>query len=765
MALDISLNTFIGQAAALGETSDKTIVAGGQPGTLAGIKVSFFTRHSTSFQNANRALWQSFSASLAANFGADALPPQLRGLVDSGKPLTARNIIEITKDTLGRARAAATIGLSTLLAVDGPDRAGLLAQQGERLADAYRSLKDREDFSGGSALQKQALLAEHLRQQDARENDLPADVLSLGLRDIPQGVTFGRDETSIEDLVRTGRLRAGDAIGLISSGTDAGHKRYIFHAIKQKGVEPGFLVQKNWLPSHENAMTGRGPDGKNSPLFRAAADRAAGFMRNLLHSSNPDTAMEAFIVLTGYLKPSPSAHQTLLNQVFSGLRTPAEALADFPAEALRACAEDQVFSPEAAYHRVIANDARAQLRSTMREFTERHVIKLDYNESDRSTLTRSLRLPERIKKSHGGFFQFFRRLTVREANESAVAEAVANDITRRLGVPAQKLSLLKGQYGDGSPKLLLDSTYISGQDGAPYRDFDCFIRDGYLDRDLLRASGHDGVIRQLGSYKAVFMLLGDRDAVGSKGQNKGFVGNSFAAIDPGHSLEGSRITVRDDFSFSYKLNGLFTKGFQNFSMFDDSPLSEKMSGWDRIVQEIESGGIDRLFEDYEAQFGNGQGDARLNFQSHLDEMKTELMTRYRHMKETLGPRLALYQGREGDPAGLGPALLDSLENVEKLSSQTSETSPNGQVKLQHLRVEKRVPWDMARDAEGIRINCRSASARAKSNAALSAFLTAKGVPHTLNQRGEILIASSNLTAFNRSMSEDNVRAYKMQQTA
>ncbi len=72
---------------------------------------------------------------------------------------------------------------------------------------------------------------------------------------------------------------------------------------------------------------------------------------------------------------------------------------------------------ESFFHQELANEARAHVRSTLPEFTEKHVIKLDYNESDRSGST--LRLPQRIKMSHGMFFHRFRTTTERDANRGA----------------------------------------------------------------------------------------------------------------------------------------------------------------------------------------------------------------------------------------------------------------------------------------------------------------------------------------------------------
>jgi hypothetical protein len=309
---------------------------------------------------------------------------------------------------------------------------------------------------------------------------------------------------------------------------------------------------------------------------------------------------------------------------------------------------------------------------------------------------------------------------------------------------------------------MLDSTFISGRDGVAYRDFDHFIRDGYLDKDLLKATGHPGTIRDLGKYKAAFLLLGDRDAVGSKGQNKGFVGSSFAAIDPGHSLEGTRVDVNDDFSFSYKLPSRFTSGFKNFTVFDDSLLSEKMAGWDEIERKFAHGDIDALFDSYKTQFG-GQpdGDPNLNFRAQINEMRIEFQRRYNAMQKTLGPRLEIYRGRADDAPGFGPRLLDTLENVEKLCSETSSTSPNGKVRLEHLRVSKRVAWDMTRDENGITLSCRDQGVAAAMTLVENFLKNKLGDEYQLPVvDGKVVIPNDQIEAFMGALTEGNVRSFK-----
>lgn len=727
-----SLTSFINQAVKLGETSKQVITINLNTGVIGSSTVRASTQRTTAFQAAHLAAWGTFISSLSATFGTGSLPPALEREIRAGKPLTARAIIQLTTETQKTARMAHIGALSsTLTGPSTSDRTFLLSQSPDILLDTFASLRNNPQFKQADPSQRQQILASTISASQTCLDDFVSDRNAIGLSDLGNGATFDANETSVEDRtkLRQDALRKGDPIGriTINNHIDTGSSRYLFVGLKDKGVEPGFLVTKNWLPSHDQAL--RGKLEEDNPIFQAGC--------NFLMQKIKETMLPAQ----------------------SGLSD--EEILDIAKEALRHFDNED-------YSKSLP-DLKLHIRSTLPEFTEKHVIKLDYNESDQTLLTKKLRLPERVKTSHGRFYRAWRKTTINESNRGALAESLANDITRVLGVPAQNLKLVRGSYRDGTPKLMVDSTYISGQGGMPYRDFDHFIRDGYLDKDLLKASGHSGTIRNLGKYKAAFLLLGDRDAVGSKGQNKGFVGNTFAAIDPGHSLEGSRVNIRDDFSFTYKVSP-FTSGFKNFTVFDDAPLSEKMAGWDEIEAIVTNGGTEALFNQYLQQFGPVENDSKnsLNFSEDIRKMQTEFNERFGDMRETLAPRLAIYRGLKDDPLGYGPRLLNALENVEKLFSGTSPFSPSGKVRLEHLRVENRVAWDMIRSPEGnVTLTCRNPEQAIQQTAMLDEFVKharKHGAPDfqmTMNN-GTVQVTASQLDEFIAAFTESNVRTFKKQ---
>ena len=475
----------------------------------------------------------------------------------------------------------------------------------------------------------------------------PAPAPAAGHPQVPTGLqaldgdTFGGAETSVEDRVRTGAFGAGMRVN--ESGV-----KYVFEKLKTSGVEPGFIVRKDWTAADTQTMMTDGTD----------LDQVA---------------------------------RTVLEQRLGRPLT----------------AQDDVRALK-AQHFVAIRDAAMAGVGNVRRLTERHIVKLDYNENDRrvrhdAAHIGTFRLPVRnaIKGGafKGAFFRAFRLTTANEASAGAVAEALANDLTRAMGVPTQELSLVKGRYSDGHEKLMLVSKFAHG-----YRDFDGnFLQDGRL---VGRQDAHGNVIEQpedIGRYKAMFLLLADRDAVGSHGQNKGIVNGHFFAIDPGHSLEGNgaALEIHDDFSFKDTQGGVFEKRFLNFSVFDDSNRSEKLKGMVAIRDAFVHGDFDNIFNAYALRFpaDDPHADQALSqaIQTRIQEMRAEFNGQYDRMMGVFGGQLAVYDHflalTPGDDA-TACRVIDAVENLERLTSPTVSTSKHGEVQLRHLEVtpETRVPW-------------------------------------------------------------------------
>ncbi len=543
----------------------------------------------------------------------------------------------------------------------------------------------------------------------------PAPAPAAGHPQVPTGLqaldgdTFGGAETSVEDRVRTGAFGAGMRVN--ESGV-----KYVFEKLKTSGVEPGFIVRKDWTAADTQTMMTDGTD----------LDQVA------------RTVLEQRVL-----------HRPLT-------------------------AQDDVRTLK-AQHFVAIRDAAMAGVGNVRRLTERHIVKLDYNENDRrvrhdAAHIGTFRLPVRnaIKGGafKGAFFRAFRLTTADEASAGAVAEALANDLTRAMGVPTQELSLVKGRYSDGHEKLMLVSKFAHG-----YRDFDGnFLKDGRL---VGRQDAHGNEIEQpadIGRYKAKFLLLADRDAVGSHGQNKGIVNGHFFAIDPGHSLEGNgaALEIHDDFSFKDTQGGVFEKRFLNFSVFDDSNRSEKLKGMVAIRDAFVHGDFDNIFNAYALRFpaDDPHADQALSqaIQTRIREMRAEFNGQYDRMMGVFGEQIDVYDHfvalTPGDDA-TACRVIDAVENLERLTSPTVATSKHGEVQLRHLEVtpETRVPWKVrVADGGAAVFACdRLPDAR---RPLLANMLQLAGVTDVAADAGgsfSFTVPQANLPAFLGAFTEDAVR--------
>lgn len=668
-------------------------------------------------------------------FGEHAFDAVLGARADVGKTLRAKDIASVM-----RALSPTDTGAvrQTMIAARFANEASRQAETNPRAvaANVTGALKERlqacfeDDFFFARAVRGCENQAELSRLIEGKVNAIldmnelpgarrtlavdapPAPAPAAGHPQIPTGLqaldgdTFGGAETSVEDRVRTGAFGAGMRVN--ESGV-----KYVFEKLKTSGVEPGFIVRKDWTAADTQTMMTDGTD----------LDQVA---------------------------------RTVLEQRLGRPLT----------------AQDDVRALK-AQHFVAIRDAAMAGTGNVRRLTERHIVKLDYNENDRrvrhdAAHIGTFRLPVRnaIKGGaiKGAFFRAFRLTTADEASAGAVAEALANDLTRAMGVPTQELSLVKGRYSDGHEKLMLVSKFAHG-----YKDFDGnFLQDGRLvpGRD---AAGNVVQPEDIGRYKAMFLLLADRDAVGSHGQNKGLVNGHFFAIDPGHSLEGNgaALEIHDDFSFKDTQGGVFEKRFLNFSVFDDSNRSEKLKGMVAIRDAFVRGDFDNIFNEYEARFPADEGgDPALGsaIRSRLGEMRAEFNGQYDRMMGVFGGQLAVYDHflalTPGDDA-TACKVIDAVENLERLTSPTVATSKHGEVQLRHLEVtpETRVPWKVRVAPDGAVVySCDRLPEGRKP--LLENMLQGAGVTDVAADAGgafTFTVPQANLPAFLGAFTEDAVR--------
>ncbi|SSW65074.1 hypothetical protein [Achromobacter agilis] len=506
---------------------------------------------------------------------------------------------------------------------------------------------------------------------------------------------------------------------------------------KAKGVEPGFIAKRDWTPG--DAAKLQNPQHK---FHAKALELATGWLAaNPQPQAPSDQALDAMLqralaVIAGSGSPHAESAAELLEpdtdgaapNVLAGLRANNGLDAGFEAELARELVQEAFAGSTQTADATRAGQANEMLdrlrqgvMDAMPKFNKNHYIKLDYYEADKSG--DKYQIP--LDKSKGVLHRWYTGATAKDRNEGAVREALANDLMRSLGIQSQKLKIVEGQYADGTPKLMLDGTHVDGANGNSFSDFDGkplrgerYLKDGVLVRNTQAQGDAPGVFSgpprldptmvEFGRNKILLLLMADRDALGSKGGNKGYVGNTFVGIDPGHALEGDLLGRRGDIrsDFSFKQPGVVPgQGYKNFTMFDQSTLSEKMEGVRQIARLRESGADGQLFDLYSQQFGNARP-AAANFDQHIQNIKAQYEGRRDDILQIFQERLAV----DDFDFGVAPASdahtslrdvsLNLLDGLEKFTSPTTSKTSSG-IQLLYPQITdsaKRKEWHIGQDA-------------------------------------------------------------------
>ena len=512
-------------------------------------------------------------------------------------------------------------------------------------------------------------------------------------------IVHGRDG-SVEDRMLKGRVGTGQRVNHSSL------KPMLLDSLKTNGVEPGFIYKNDWSFNDTKLMM----ETIDTPENRAALDTLKGqcpaiarkcaglplreqiMLFGRAHRAGM-AAVADYMLEKGMADPSSAIYRNFCKK-FPG--TPPGQWRSLDAgrvkKELFVQIRDSVMSvgPKHPYYK----------RSPVFEhFTERHILKLDYNESNRFGIGTSsmsvLMRPQRTGQRYGVFGPGYRLCTSSTADKisaGAVTEALANDLTRIAGVPAQELRIVRGEYRDGHPKLMLEATFAKDYSDIGPK----FLKDG----QVVRPDGKK--TEDLGKYKAFFLTLADRDAVGSRGQNKGFSEGKFFAIDPGHSLEGNGkdLEIHDDLSFKDAGRSLASR-FANYSIFDDDTRFAKLEGAVRLRQLKQDGVFKKLFDDYRAAFDPKEAGItaaekalRKTVIASIDEKEDEFDQNLGKVLGAVENQLALYDAVASAGREMQEKVIETLGNLEKLTSPTTWLSPHKEVPLKHLSVlpETRIPW-------------------------------------------------------------------------
>lgn len=183
------------------------------------------------------------------------------------------------------------------------------------------------------------------------------------------------------------------------------------------------------------------------------------------------------------------------------------------------------------------------------------LIKQDYNDTpsgkvsppkDRLEKTNAIKsLPSFVKSPATVVYEKIRLSDPEVENTNAVLEYFANSVAKAYGMKVQEQELAFGRYANGKPKIMTACKWEPG-----LKVFEGKLR-GSVKKDLYQ--GHlvqfengeaktinnrfiaDDGIKDLGESLALVISQGDRDVLGSQGQNKGQLNDQFFGFDFGHA--------------------------------------------------------------------------------------------------------------------------------------------------------------------------------------------------------------------------------------
>lgn len=545
----------------------------------------------------------------------------------------------------------------------------------------------------------------------------------------PKGVELlnqQRVEYNVEDRAKFNQIQEGQVLG-----------DFEFVRLKQKGVEPGFEAKMAWKPEHTAKMQTAGTD--LNALARQYLDR---FINDEIEAGAPNARHCSLRELTDAQQKIAAIKQ----QVSQG-------------EELTDNMREQIYNAALADQDLL-HHVKGYVKLNDPYFTAIHYVKMDYAESDK-TVAHKIRIPERTAK--GKLHREFTQKTRLEANSSALKETLATDLMRSMGIVSQNARLIPAKYADGKLKLMVEAEHMSMIDQAgvklSFKDFSGKISDGILTADDANGKAvSDPIIEHWGRNKILFLLMADRDAIGSRGDNKGRMGDTFAAIDPGHSLEGFMTykNVHSDFSFDQPL--IKNMRFKNFSMFDDCSFSEKMQGIRQILDMRESGADLKVFDSYGTWLNeqiqiSADPEEKEEFKklaADVEKMRSQFIARRDYiLDDVFGERIQFINA--------DPPILDSLDALEKLTSKTRMTSENGEIALRHPQIAgSRQEWRIASDTAGGYVLTTQAGSEP---GGLREFFQNHGIDCPLQAGGgqvRIHVTAQNVRNFVQAMTEQHV---------
>ncbi|MBS0288028.1 MAG: hypothetical protein JSR17_12070 [Proteobacteria bacterium] len=233
----------------------------------------------------------------------------------------------------------------------------------------------------------------------------------------------------------------------------------------------------------------------------------------------------------------------------------------------------------------------------------------------------------------------------------------------------------------------------------------------------------------LGEALIPFIALGDRDALGKKGQNKAIIPGengrfTFYGIDFGKTYNGNNpllASLKDDFSFQSPKARLGDVFFSNYSALYDTPLREKMKGiyilavLRGVLKDPEKAAIIQEYETADPHFAKKLRETKPDadkelIASEIEKLRQKIsenlenegeyqsyIQRLEKIQEIANQSdakiLKVFEKRTKVP----PSYIDAIETLEKLSAKKLHSlSPDGKVVRNHLYVKSknRIAWQV-----------------------------------------------------------------------
>jgi len=317
--------------------------------------------------------------------------------------------------------------------------------------------------------------------------------------------------------------------------------------------------------------------------------------------------------------------------------------------------------------------------------------------------------------------------TRRDKNIGALLETLANDIFNILKCESQKVSLRLSRYQDGYPMFLIDSTQVTGPDGEAF--IDLAKANAILEAPKFQGRIEGNLVpdpknkerkvpldeEKLGSALLKALLLGDRDKVGKRGGNLGYVvvdkvGKAILKnIDPGKSFESGacwradRMDAKDDIhtdcSYYPEIGpqDYLTGGYINFTIFNDTTLADRMQGMKDIHANWAA--VKERFQEYIQFLKSNENTLDPNRPANEPSMYQVVEQQLARLEKRYEMFLRILEKR----IDLSKSELNWLDCLEKLTSPTTKRAPvkGREIDLKYLRfvdpLRKRTEWTIEKE--------------------------------------------------------------------